>query len=87
LIEKRSARSKSEKKNRKRGNAVNAPRFIASAAAVLIRPGIQIYGARQLAGSFCHPAIKNDSGTILSRLQSSVCALADEIQDSYQRRD
>jgi hypothetical protein len=44
-------------------------------------------GARQLAGSFCHPAIKNDSGTILSRLHSSVCALADEIQDSYQRRD
>jgi hypothetical protein len=39
LIEKRSARSKSKKKNRKRGNAVNAPRFIASAAAVLIRPG------------------------------------------------
>jgi hypothetical protein len=36
----------------------------------------------------CHPAIKNESGAmILSRLHSSVCALADEIQDSYQRRD
>jgi len=34
-----------------------------------------------------HPAIKNDSGAILSRLHSSVCALTDEIQDSYQRRD
>jgi hypothetical protein len=33
------------------------------------------------------PAIKNDSGAILSRLRSSVHALGDEIQDSYQRRE
>jgi len=31
--------------------------------------------------------IKNDSSAILSRLRSSVHALADEIQDSYQRRE
>jgi hypothetical protein len=36
----------------------------------------------------CCPAIKNDSGEmILSRLHSSVHALGDKIQDSYQRRE
>jgi hypothetical protein len=39
---------------------------------VLIRPGIQIYGARQSAGSFCHPAIKNDSSAILPRVYLAV---------------
>ena len=34
------------------------------------------------------PAIKNDSSeVILSRLHSSIHALGDEIQDSYQRRE
>jgi len=40
-----------------------------------------------MAGSFAIRQIKNDSSAILSRLRSSVHALADEIQDSYQRRE
>jgi hypothetical protein len=37
---------------------------------------------------FCRLAIRNDSSEMtLSRLHSSVHALGDEIQDSYQRRE